>query len=194
MDMYVRMLIKVYNFNAVIMRTSNTFGRKYDHSFFTEYLITQMLEKKEIYIGAPNSVRDYNYVSSHIDGYLCAMKTPEAKGEVFNIAGGRGYTNKEWVTKIANILNFPLEKIHFGEYPLGYPVRPISSDQPYLVLNPEKAKKVLGWEEKVSPEEGLIRTVNYWKKKYLESSKEGVSSAALSKINPLLESLKNKEL
>ena len=36
MDMYIRMLIQVYNFNATIMRTSNTFGRKYDNSFFTE--------------------------------------------------------------------------------------------------------------------------------------------------------------
>lgn len=165
MDMYVRMLIKVYNFNAVIMRTSNTFGRKYDPCFFTEYVITQMLKGKEIYIGAPDSIRDYNYVDSHVDGYLLAMKTPLAKGEVFNIAGGRAYTNKEWALKIAKIIGFPEEKLHFGEYPPGYPNRPLASDQPYLVLDAAKAKKILGWEEKVSPEEGLIKTVNYWREK-----------------------------
>lgn len=165
MDMYMRMLFRVYNFNGVILRNSNTFGRKYDSSFFTEYLITQMLKEKEIYIGAPDSVRDYMYVDDHVKSYLLAIKTPEARGNAFNIAGGKGYTNKEWALKIARVIGFPEKKIHFGEYPPGYPKRPISSDQPYLVLNPGKAERVLGWGQSFSPEEGLEKTVNYWKEK-----------------------------
>jgi len=168
MDMYMRMLFQVYGFNGVILRNSNTFGRKYDPSFFTEYLITQMIEGKEIYIGAPDSIRDYMYVEDHVKSYLLAIKTPEAKGNAFNIAGGKGYTNKEWALKIASVLKFPKEKIHFGEYPPGYPKRPISSDQPYLVLSPSKAEKILGWKQSFSPEEGLIKTVDYWKKKTQE--------------------------
>jgi GDP-mannose 4,6-dehydratase len=165
MDMYIRMLIRVYDFNAVVIRTSNTFGRKYDPGFFTEYLITQMLRGEEIYIGAPDSVRDYTYVDNHVLGYLLAMRVPGARGNVFNIAGGKGYTNKEWALKIAELIHFPLEKIHFGEYPPGYPYRPLASDQPYLVLNPEKAKKFLGWNEMVSPDEGLKKIIEYWKNK-----------------------------
>jgi len=162
-DMYLRMLNKVYDSNVVILRNSNTFGRTHDKSFFTEYLITQMLDGKEIYIGAPNSIRDYMYVEDHVNGYNLAMKTPEAKGEVFNIGGGKGYTNREWTLTIANILDFPKKKIHLGEYPPGYPYRPLTSDQPYLVLNTSKAKKILGWEQTISPEEGLRKTINYWK-------------------------------
>ena len=59
MDMYIRMLIRVYDFNAVIMRNSTTFGRTNDSSFFTEYVITEMLNGKDIYIGAENSIRSY---------------------------------------------------------------------------------------------------------------------------------------
>jgi len=164
LDMYLRMLNKVYGFNTVIMRNSNTFGRKFDKGFFTEYLITEMLRGREIYIGAPNSVRDYMYVDDHVSGYLLAMKTPEVRGEVFNVGGGKGYTNREWALKIADLLNFPESKTHFGEYPPGYPSRPISSDQPYLVLDASKAKRVLGWTQTVPLEEGLRRTINYWKK------------------------------
>ncbi|HJX49944.1 MAG TPA: GDP-mannose 4,6-dehydratase, partial [Candidatus Nanoarchaeia archaeon] len=163
MDMYMRMLFTVYDFNGVVLRNSNTFGRKYDPSFFTEYVITEMLKGNEIYIGAPDSIRDYMYVDDHVNSYLLTMKTPEAKGKVFNIAGGKGYTNKEWTLKIAKVLGFPVEKIHFGEYPPGYPNRPITSDQSYLVLDSSKAKKILGWEQKVTPEEGLRRTIEYWK-------------------------------
>jgi len=165
MDMYLRMLVRVYNFNVVILRNSNTFGRKYDGSFFTEYLITEMLKKKDIYIGAPNSIRDYIYVDDHVNSYLLAMKIPEARGHAFNIAGEKGYNNGEWTLKIAEALNFPKDKIHLGEYPPGYPTRPIKSDQPYLVLDSSKAQKILGWKQTISPEEGLKKTMAYWKTK-----------------------------
>ncbi len=187
-DMYIRMLFKVYDFNAVLLRNSNTFGRKYDPSFFTEYIITEMLKGKDIYIGAPDSVRDYMYVDDHVNSYILAMKSSEAKGQVFNIAGGKGYTNKEWTLKIAEILGFPQEKIHFGEYPPGYPDRPLKSDQPYLVLDSTKAQRVLGWRQTVTPEEGLIKTTEYWKNKVLESKKKDLFSQKLFKIKEILES------
>lgn len=165
MDMYIRMLIRVYNFNVVLLRNSNTFGRKYDPSFFTEYTITEMLKGNDVYIGAENSVRSYMYLDDHINSYLLAMK-PEAKGEVFNISGEKGYTNKEWVLKIAELLDFPSKKVHFGKYPSGYPYRPLSSDQPYLVLDSSKAKRILGWKQTISPDEGLKKIIEYWKSVY----------------------------
>lgn len=164
LDMYLRMLNQVYESDNVIMRNANTFGRTKDRGFFTEYLITEMLKGKNIYIGAPDSIRDYIYVDDHVNGYILAMMTPEAKGEVFNIGGGHGYSNKEWTLKIAGLLNFPKDKIHIGEYPPGYPKRPITSDQPYIVLDASKAKRILGWEQKVSAEEGLKRTIDYWRR------------------------------
>lgn len=163
MDMYVRMLSTVHNFDSVILRNSNTFGRKYDTSFFTEYVITTMLAGKTVYIGAPDSIRDYIYVDDHVNAYLLAMATPEAKGKVFNIAGGVGYTNRQWALKIAKAWNFDAKKVIFGKYPPGYPYRPFASDQPYLVLDSSRAKRVLGWEPKVSPEDGLKKTVEYWR-------------------------------
>lgn len=163
MDMYMRMLLIVHDFNGVIMRSSNTFGRKYDTGFFTEYVITKMLAGEDVYIGAPDSLRDYIYVDDHVDAYILAMTSPEAKGHTLNIAGGAGYTNREWALKIAKECAFDTTKIHFGEYPPGYPYRPLASDQPYLVLDSSKAKKILGWEQKISPEEGLKKTIEYWK-------------------------------
>ncbi len=192
MDMYIRMLIEIYNFNAVLLRNSNTFGRKYDNSFFTEYLITEMLNGKEIYIGAPDSIRDYMYVDDHVNSYLLAMTTPEAKGDVFNIAGGKGYTNKEWTLKIAEAIGFPREKIHFGEYPPGYPTRPIKSDQPYLVLDSSKAQRILGWRQTISPEEGLKKTTIYWHNR-LKGGKGDASQQALDKIENLLKELRTDE-
>ena len=186
LDMYLRMLYKVYGLNVVVLRNSNTFGRKYDQSFFTEYLITEMLNGNDIYIGAPDSIRDYMYVDDHVNSYLLAMKTPLAKGQVFNIAGSVGYTNKEWALRIAAILNFPLNKIHFGQYPPGYPVRPLLSDQPYIVLDATKAKTILGWRQIVAPEDGLRKTIEYWQNKKLKTQKTLSSEIKLDKIKEIL--------
>jgi len=188
MDMYIRMLFKVYNFNAVLLRNSNTFGRKFDPSFFTEYVLTEMIKGNEIYIGAPDSIRDYMYVDDHVNSYLLAMSILEARGQEFNIAGGKGYTNKEWVLKIAEALNFPREKIHFGEYPPGYPNRPLKSDQPYLVLDPTKAQRILGWRQTVTPEEGLRRAIEYWKNRLAQKEMGNVSFEKLYKIKEILDS------
>jgi len=193
MDMYIRMLIEVYNFNAVLLRNSNTFGRNYDDSFFTEYLITEMLNGRDIYIGAPDSIRDYMYVDDHVNSYILAMKKPEARGDIFNIAGGRGYTNKEWTLKIAEAIGFPREKIHFGEYPPGYPTRPIKSDQPYLVLDSSKAQRILGWRQTVTPEEGLKKTVLYWAKRLKEKDQKKDKESALDKIERFIRELKERE-
>lgn len=48
-DMYVRMLCTSFGLNAVILRPTNTYGRKFDTSFIIEYLVTEMLKKQSLY-------------------------------------------------------------------------------------------------------------------------------------------------
>lgn len=187
LDMYLRMLYTVYGFNVVILRNSNTFGRKYDPGFFTEYLITEMLNGKDIYIGAPDSIRDYMYVDDHVNSYLLAMRAQNVAGQVFNISGSVGYTNKEWALKIADLIGFPREKLHIGQYPPGYPHRPLKSDQPYLALNTSKAQKILGWRQTVPVDDGLKMTIEYWKNKNIKSKEGAISKQKLDQIREILD-------
>lgn len=164
-DMYIRMMINVHDFNGVILRCVNTYGRKYDKSFYIEYLIDNMLKNEEIYVGAPNSIRDYMYVDDHVNAYVLAMEKPNAGGHVFNASTGIGIKNGDVAVKLADMIGYDKDKLHLGEYPPNYPNRPISSDQPYLVLNPVKIKEMLGWPEPLSLDNGLKRTVNYWEQR-----------------------------
>lgn len=192
-DMYLRMLFRVYDFNGVVLRNSNTFGRRHDNGFFTEYLISKMIANEDIYIGAPDSVRDYMYVDDHVNSYILAITTPEAKGHAFNIAGDKGYTNAEWALKIAEIMNFPREKIHLGQYPPGYPYRPLASDQPYLVLNTSKAERILGWKQTVPVEEGLRKLAEDLKKKASETKTEISEEYLKQKIREVLNELEKEK-
>lgn len=162
-DMYLRMLSQVYGLNATIMRCTNTYGRKLDTSFYIEYLVTSMLKNEDVYVGMPNSVRDYMYVDDHVNAYLSAIEHLDVKGEAFNAGTGEKITNKEVAIKIAEIVGYERSKIILGKYPPNYPTRPAMSDQPFIVLDSKKIQTQLGWVPRVPLEEGLKRVVEYWK-------------------------------
>jgi len=160
-DMYLRMAAKVYGLDIVILRPTNTFGRKFERNFLVEYLVTSMLQGNKVYVGAADSIREYLYIDDHVNGYIQAMKYGK-KGQVYNL-GGQATTNKDLAKKIAQKIGFDESRIIFGVYPPGYPLRPIKSDQPYIMLDSTKAKNELKWVPKVSIDEGLNRAINYWR-------------------------------
>lgn len=161
-DLYLRMAAHVYNLKIVVLRPSNSYGRKFDKSFMVEYLITTILQKEKVYIGAPDSIREYMYVDDHVNAYVLAMEKGAA-GQVYNVGTGKGITNRVLAEKIARKLDYDLNNIVFGAYPPGYPLRPIKSDQPYIIFDPSKARRELGWKPQIDLDEGLDKTIKYWK-------------------------------
>jgi nucleoside-diphosphate-sugar epimerase len=164
-DLYLRMMFSSYYLNGTVLRPTNSYGRKFDTSFMIEYLITQMLKGRKIYIGSPNSVRDYMYVDDHVNGYILAMKDSKAKGQVYNVGTGEGVTNKELALMIAEKTGYDPKNIVFGSYPPGYPYRPLISDQSSIVLDSSKIRKELGWAPKTSLDIGLDRVIAYFREK-----------------------------
>ena len=162
-DLYIRMAFTSLGLHGTVMRPVNTFGRKFDSSFVVEYLVTSMLKGQDIYIGAPESVRDYMYIDDHVAAYLSVIKNAAAADrQVFNVSTGQGVSNRELAMMIARKLGFDTSQIHLGVYPPGYPYRPLASDQPYIVLDATKIKEKLGWKPTVSLEAGLDKTIVYW--------------------------------
>ncbi len=163
-DMYIRMMTRVYGLPTTVLRCVNSYGRKLDRNFIVEYLVTTMLRGERVYIGAPESRRDYMYVTDHVAAYEAALAHPEVTGEAFNAATGNVITNHELAERLARILRFPRRKIVYGEYPPDYPFRPLASDQPFIDLDATKIRERLGWRPRVSLDEGLRRTVEYWRR------------------------------
>jgi len=160
-DQYVRMTMKIYGLIATVLRPNNTYGRKVK-GFLTEYLIDSMLDKRTCYVGAPESIRDYMFISDHVQAYQLAMGSDKAIGETFNVSPGNSVTNKELAETIKEITEFK-GKILYGSYPPGYPQRPAQWDPQHLVLDSTKIQNRLGWKPTVTLKEGLRRTVGMWK-------------------------------
>ncbi len=163
-DTYLRMMTPVYGLNTTILRCINSYGRKFDTGFFVEYVVTAMLRGEKVYVGAPDSTRNYMYVTDHVNAYLAALSHPEIRGEAFNATPGGEISNQDLTHKLADMIGFSKRKILFGKYPPGYPRRPVASDQPHIDLDASKIKKALGWKPAVTLEAGLQQTINYWRK------------------------------
>ena len=164
-DIYLRMMFNSFDLNGTVLRPTNSYGRKYDPSFLVEYLVTQMLKDEKIYIGAPDSVRDYMYVDDHVNAYVLAMRSPKAKGHVYNVGTTIGVSNRDLALMIARKVGFNTKNIIVGSYPPGYPYRPQISDQSSIVLDSTKIRKELNWKPTVSLDEGLDRTIAYYQKR-----------------------------
>ena len=162
-DRYIQMATKVYGLKGTILRPNNTYGRRGESNYFTEYLISTMLDSKTCYVGAPDSIRDYMYIDDHINAYILSMKSDRAIGKVFNVSPGNPVTNRELAKTLSELLGFKGE-IVYGGYPPGYPQRPVVWDPDYLVLDSSKIKGIMGWQPSVTLREGLTRAVELWRK------------------------------
>ncbi len=163
-DLYLQMMFNTYQLHGSIMRPANSYGRKFDTSFIIEYLVTQMLKGETVYIGAPESIRDYMYVDDHVSAYLRALEDEAGDREVFNVGTGVGVSNQALAKLVAEKTGFEEKKIKLGSYPPGYPYRPSASDQPYIVLDSSKIKRILNWEPTISLNQGIDRVIAFFKK------------------------------
>jgi nucleoside-diphosphate-sugar epimerase len=164
-DLYLQMMFYTYNLNGSILRPANSYGRKFDTSFIIEYLVTQMLKGEKVYIGAPDSVRDYMYVDDHVNAYMLTIRDAKANGHVYNAGTGIGISNRKLAELVAQKIGFNQKKIKCGSYPPEYPFRPSISDQPYIVLDATKIKEELNWSARVSLSEGIDQSISYFKKR-----------------------------
>lgn len=158
-DKYLQYMRDAYDFPITILRPFNTYGRKDNMHFVVERTITQMLRGKTVRLGDPTPIRDLMYVDDHVNAYLTCLDNEKAKGEVFNFCTGKGVTIKELVELIGKLLNFDGEVIWNA-----IPARPL--DIKKLIGSYEKAKRMLGWEPRYTLEEGLSKTISFWKSKF----------------------------
>lgn len=155
---YLLYLYRAYNFPAIISRHANCYGRKFgDFSRLgvIENIVTQMLTKKEVYLGDPQVKRDFIYIDDVLNWYQILLAKGK-KGEIYNTGWGKSYSIKETAELAKEVLGF-----NGTIYWNSIPKRP--GEIPRIELNPLKARKELGWKPKIDLREGLKLTTDYWK-------------------------------
>ena len=96
--------------------------------------------------GDGQQTRDFTFVSDVVAANLAAATVPEAVGEVFNIGGGSRVVLAKVLDKMEEIIGHPIHKKH---------VEKARGDARHTGADVSKARKILGYDPKVSLEEGL---------------------------------------
>ncbi len=162
-DMTVRMYKNMeYLKNVVVLRPSNQYGPADLNPRIIPNTVRRCLNGQSPIINAVDGVpltytREFSYVEDTCEAImLLTRKLPEISGQAFNIGTGEQRDQVQVVNEV--LKHFP-GMISIQAIPKAYTRREI----PYQILNNEKILS-LGWKPKVSFEDGIRRTVEWWKK------------------------------
>jgi UDP-glucose 4-epimerase len=145
-----------YDMDPVIIRFSNVYGMYDDSVRVVPLFIRQARAGEPMTVYGKNKCLDFTHIEDAVHGVMCIINNyDKAKNETFNLAYGEGTTIVDLAEKIKKILVSNSE-IVMGEPRTGEVVR--------YVADISKAKKILGYSPKVSFEEGIQRSVEWYLK------------------------------
>jgi UDP-glucose 4-epimerase len=164
---YMASFYRCYGLETVSLRYFNVFGPRQDpsspYSGVLAKFITQMLNRQQPMIfGDGEQSRDFTYIDNTIEANLLACKAPAAQvaGKMFNVATGRRVTLNETLMLLQKLTSYSGSAIYGAER---------GGDIKHSLADISLAEKNLGYKPKVHFEEGLRRTVDWYRKADVKS-------------------------
>jgi nucleoside-diphosphate-sugar epimerase len=149
--------IHKYEVDVRIVRIFNTYGprMKKDDGRVVSNFINQAIENSPLTIyGKGARTRSFCYVSDMVDGIVEAMFAEGLTGEIINLGKPEEYKILDLAKKIKKLAGSK-SKIVFKP--------PLPDDPEQRCPDISKAKKLLKWQPKVSVDEGLRKTMEYYR-------------------------------
>jgi CDP-glucose 4,6-dehydratase len=162
-DLIARSYHATYGLRVGIVRCGNIYGGgDLNWSRLVPGTIRSFLKREAPEIRSDGTyVRDYIYIGDVVDAYLDVaekLDRPEVAGQAFNFASGAQVSVLEMVKTIARLMG--------GQLPEPRVLNTAKNEIKEQRLSTEKAKRVLGWQPRVSIEDGLRSTIE-WYRAYL---------------------------
>jgi UDP-glucose 4-epimerase len=158
-EYYCQVFTRIYGLETVALRLFNIFGpRQNPDSPYTgvlsKFVHAYQRGDTPVIFGDGEQSRDFTYVENVADATLKACTTPGAAGKVFNVGVGRNYTLNQTIALLNGIFGREVK-------PKYDPPRP--GDALHSLADISLARQALGYEPRVSFEEGLRRTVDWFR-------------------------------
>jgi UDP-glucose 4-epimerase len=154
---YLYMYQVNYGLEYTVLRYPNVYGPRQDphgEAGVVAIFTGQMLKGAPVHINGDGlNERDFVYVGDCARANLLAVTTAQESG-IFNLGSGKGNNIQEIFDHLKAITNYPLP-VSYAPAKLGETRR--------IFLDASKAGRLLGWEPAVSLQEGLEKTVAYFR-------------------------------
>jgi UDP-glucose 4-epimerase len=157
---YCQVYARAFGVETVVLRYFNVFGPRQDpnsqYAAVIPRFVTAALEgRRPVIFGDGTQSRDFCFIDNVIEANLLAADAREASGKVFNVACGRATDLNQVVKLIASALDTPLDPT----YETGR-----VGDVKHSLADISAARKILGYTAQVSFEDGLLRTIEWYKR------------------------------
>jgi len=145
-------IVRIFNCYGPRLRPGDLYGR------VVSRFIEQAMKGETLTIfGNGMQTRSFIYVTDLIEGILKFSSTPIAADEIINLGSDEEIKIIDLARIIAKLFHSE-PKMEFHQLPKDDPLR--------RCPNIEKAKKILRWEPRTSLEQGLVKTISWYRKKY----------------------------
>ena len=145
-----------FSLPVVVLRPFNTYGPRQSARAVIPTIITQALVYDKIKLGSLSPTRDLTYISDTVEDFIKTAESHNSVGEVINLGSGIETSIRDLVKIISDIIGKEIEIEHDPAR-----VRPENSEVGRLISNNTKAEKIFNWEQRVSLEQGLKKTIDW---------------------------------
>jgi dTDP-glucose 4,6-dehydratase len=154
-EFMLRAARETFGIDAVITRCGNNYGpRQFPEKLIPLMIANAMNDEPLPVYGDGKNVRDWIYVDDHCRAIWLAYKKGQS-GEVYNIGARNQRHNIDVVRSLLDALGKPHSLIKFVADRLGH-------DRRYAI-DPAKAEQDLGWSPQLTWEQGLERTITWYR-------------------------------
>ena len=156
-SMYCQFTARSQKKSIVTFRLFSVYGPYEESSRLVPTILRRCLQGEDLQMASPNTARDYIFVEDVVDAYLNVGPLLNNGGEIFNIGTGR-QTSLKLITDTVLDLTQARVKVLWNAMPGRI------WDSSFWVGDIEKSKKALAWEAKTELRQGLLKTMEWFKK------------------------------
>jgi nucleoside-diphosphate-sugar epimerase len=159
-EKYYALYSEIYGIKYVSLRLTNTYGPR-QHlrggtQGFAGIFIRKAIDHETVYIfGNGKQLRDFNYIDDVVDAFILSTENPYAYGKVYNLGSNEQYSLIDFVKILAKYCSFKHKLVPFPKEHKLIDIGDYYGD--FSLFHKET-----GWQPKISLEEGLKKTVEYF--------------------------------
>jgi len=159
-EYYCQVFSKVYGLETICLRYFNVFGPRQNPSsqysgVISRFVDSLLANKTPIIYGDGETSRDFTFIANVVDANIKAALTTKGIGEVMNAANGERTSLNELLEVLKKITGKNAIKAEYQSERRG--------DVKHSQADNSRAVEMLGYEKLVGLEEGLRKTIDWWK-------------------------------
>jgi UDP-glucose 4-epimerase len=159
-EYYCQVFTRTYQLETVALRYFNVFGPRQDPSsqysgVISRFISALMSGAPPVIYGDGEQSRDFTYVANVVEANLRAAETARGVGHVINVANGERVTLNQLLDTLKGLTGQARAQAEYRPPRVG--------DVRHSLADITRARELLGYEPRVGLEEGLRKTIDWWR-------------------------------